>query len=238
MPDSAPHRWRVLTWNVHGSADPDLAPIAAAIAQAHPDVACLQEVRRRQARRLARKLGWKWRWGRKHYPYSPLAWWTAEGHAILSPAPIAHLERITVSPGVSTWTYRHRIVLAATVTHARSAVRVYCTHLSSTSADERIAQARRVAELILEDRPPLAVVAGDLNSHGEEFVEVLREFRAVGLIDPGGDATSPAVAPVQRIDHVLVPEASSVGASDVPDGGEPWAAMSDHLPAVVEFTVS
>jgi endonuclease/exonuclease/phosphatase family metal-dependent hydrolase len=226
-----------MTWNLHGSADPDLGPIVVAISLAHPDVACLQEVRRRQARRIARKLGWKWRWGRKHYPYSSLAWWTAEGHAILSPAPIAHVERITVSPGISTWTYRHRIVLAATVTRAHSAVRVYCTHLSSTSADERIAQARRVAELMLEDGPPLAVVAGDLNSHGDEFVEVLREFRTVGLSDPGGKLTSPAIAPVQRIDYVLVPDAATILDRDVPDGGEQWAAMSDHLPAVLEFTV-
>jgi endonuclease/exonuclease/phosphatase family metal-dependent hydrolase len=153
----------------------------------------------------------------------------------VSPAPIAHVERITVSPGVSTWTYRHRIVLAATVTHARSAARVYCTHLSSTSADERIAQARRVAELILEDRPPLAVVAGDLNADGDELVEVLREFRTVGLIDPGGGPTSPSVAPVRRIDYVLVPATATIHDREVPDGGEQWAAMSDHLPMTVEF---
>jgi endonuclease/exonuclease/phosphatase family metal-dependent hydrolase len=224
-----------MTWNLHGSADPDLTPIVEAIQLAHPDVVCLQEVRRRQARRIARRLGWNSRWGRKHYPYSPAAWWTAEGHAVLAPAPIGHVERISVSPGVSTWTYRHRIVLSATVTRARSALRVYDTHLSSTSADERIAQARRVAELILEDQPPLSIVAGDLNTHAAESVEVLREFRAVGLVDPGGDVTSPAVAPVQRIDFVLVPEGAVVVDRHVPHGGEDWAAMSDHLPVVVEF---
>jgi endonuclease/exonuclease/phosphatase family metal-dependent hydrolase len=224
-----------MTWNLHGSADPDLGPVAATISLAHPDVVCLQEVRRRQARRLARRLGWNWRWGRKHHPYSPALWWTAEGHAVLAPAPIGHVERISVSPGVSTWTYRHRIVLAATVTRTRSALRVYDTHLSSTSADERIAQARRIAELILEDQPPLAIVAGDLNTRPDDLVEVLREFRTVGLVDPGGDVTSPAIAPVHRIDVVLVPADATVVAREVPEGGEQWAAMSDHLPVVVEF---
>jgi endonuclease/exonuclease/phosphatase family metal-dependent hydrolase len=46
--------WRVMTWNLLGSHDPDLGGIAAVIREHEPDVVALQEVRRTQARGLAR----------------------------------------------------------------------------------------------------------------------------------------------------------------------------------------
>jgi endonuclease/exonuclease/phosphatase family metal-dependent hydrolase len=66
---------------------------------------------------------------------------------------------------------------------------------------------------------------------------VIREFRALGLVDPGGDFSNPAIAPKQRIDYVLMPESASVNAQRTPEGGETWSELSDHLPVFVEFTV-
>jgi endonuclease/exonuclease/phosphatase family metal-dependent hydrolase len=68
-------------------------------------------------------------------------------------------------------------------------------------------------------------------------VEVIREFGTAELMDPGGDSSNPSIAPVRRLDYVLVPETATVTARLTPDGGERWDALSDHLPVLVEFSV-
>jgi endonuclease/exonuclease/phosphatase family metal-dependent hydrolase len=231
--------WRVLTWNILGSRRPNLDVISEVISGYSPDIVAMQEVRHRQARGLARRLGWRVVWTRKHYPYSPLVWWRAEGLAVLSPHKIDELATVSISPGVSTWTYRHRVAMAATATRRSddepdgSILRLVNTHLASHSADDRIAQARRVVPLIGDRRP--AVVAGDLNSVDE--VEVIREFGVACLIDPGGDYSSPSIVPRQRLDYVLIPDSAAVTARLTPVGGEQWHQLSDHLPVLVEFIV-
>jgi endonuclease/exonuclease/phosphatase family metal-dependent hydrolase len=227
--------WRVLTWNILGSHRPNLDVVSEVIFGYSPDVVAVQEIRHRQARALARRLGWRVVWTRKHYPYSPLLWWRAEGLALASPHRVGDLVTISISPGVSTWTHRHRVAMAATLRRAedRAVLRIVNTHLASHDADERIAQAHRVVALIGERRP--AVVAGDLNAVDE--VEVIREFGVAGLIDPGGDYTNPSIAPMQRLDYVLVPETATVTSRLVAAGGESWHHLSDHLPVLVEFDV-
>ena len=229
-------RWRILTWNLHGSAHPNLEVVAEVVEGYAPHVVALQEVQRRQARRLAKRLGWQHVWARKHHPYTPLMWWRTEGLAVLSPHPTSHVVRTTISRGASSWTYRRRILLAVTVTRPDSALRVYDTHLASDGdVDERITQARRVAEHVVQDAAPIAVVAGDLNTHHIDELEVVREFHAAGLRDPGGESSSPSRAPQQRLDRVLVPVHAGIVDAHVPDGGDSWAAISDHLPVMVEF---
>jgi endonuclease/exonuclease/phosphatase family metal-dependent hydrolase len=231
-----------MTWNILGAHDPDLTAVAHAISEREPDVVALQEVRRSQARRLARHLGWRHVWTRKHYPYSPLVWWRAEGLAVLSPWALSGRMRTTISPGVSTWIYKHRVLLAATATRREGALRLFVAHLASHDADERIAQARRVADHVRADTAALRVVAGDLNTvtpkgSDDTEIEVLREFRTVGLFDHGGTVTNPSIAPNQRLDYVLVPEVAHVLCTDTPTGGDTWNQLSDHLPVVVEFEV-
>lgn len=227
--------WRVMTWNLLGSHDPDLGEIAAVLREHEPDVVALQEVRRSQARRLARRLGWHHVWTRKHYPYSPLVWWRAEGLAIVAPWALSGRMRTTITPEASTWTYRHRVLLAATVARRDGSLRVYDTHLSGEDADRRITQARRVADHIRASTAPLRVLAGDFNTIENSETEVLREFRAVGLVDHGGEHTNPANAPYQRIDYVLVPSSARWLETVTPDGDQMWRRLSDHLPVVVEF---
>ncbi len=228
--------WRVVTWNIRGAAGPPLGDIAAELTALRPDVVALQEVRRGQAAALAAALGWHHAWARKHHPATPLLWWLAEGLALLAPTPLESVVRRSIAPGVSTWSFRHRIVLAATVARGSERLRVYDTHLASGAApDERILQARRVAELVRAEAPDAAVVAGDLNAPGE--VEVVRELRAAGLRDPGGGPTHPAASPRLRLDHVLVPEVAHVTEQQEAAGGERWAALSDHVPVLVELAL-
>jgi len=228
------NRWRLLTWNVRGAGRPDLATVAEVIRDHAPDAVCIQEIRRGQVAQLASLLGWQHRWARKHHPYTPLAWWLSEGLAIMSPHELTDIHHRTISPGVSTWTYRHRVVLAATVARGADRLRVYDTHLAAHRVpDERIAQAGRVVALVAQEAAPLAVVAGDLNAPGE--VEVIREFHPVGLRDPGGGPTNPSIAPRSRLDYVLVPDRSKVTLQWESPGGEWWWAISDHVPVVVEF---
>jgi endonuclease/exonuclease/phosphatase family metal-dependent hydrolase len=225
--------WRVLTWNILGSHRPNLDVISKVISGYLPDVVALQEIRRSQARGMARGLGWHVVWTRKHHPYSPFVWWRTEGLAIVTPHSVDESKSISISPGVSTWTFMHRVAMAATVTRTGDSLRVVNTHLASHDADERIAQAHRVLPLIGDRRP--AVVAGDFNAVDE--VEVIREFGAAGLLDPGGDYSSPSIAPRQRLDYVLIPDSATVTAQLTPEGGESWSQLSDHLPVLVEFSV-
>jgi endonuclease/exonuclease/phosphatase family metal-dependent hydrolase len=225
--------WRVLTWNILGSHRPNLDVIAEVISAYKPDIVALQEVQRHQAGGLARRLGWPVLWTRKHYPYTPLLWRRAEGLAMLTRHSLSETVTASISPGVSTWIYLHRVAMAATVHRNDDVLRFANTHLASHSADERIAQARRVVALVGATRP--AVVAGDFNAVDE--VEVMREFRALDIVDPGGEYTNPSIVPRQRIDFVLVPELAIVTARLTPEGGQQWHELSDHLPLLVEFSI-
>ena len=225
--------WRVLTWNIQGAVHTDLDAITTVINGLAPDVVAMQEVRHPQARGLAQRLGWRVLWTRKHHPYSPIIWWRSEGLALLTAHVLSEAVSASISPGVSTWTYRHRVVMAATVSRGDDRLRVANMHLATQSPDERIAQARRVLPIIGERRP--AVAAGDFNAVDE--VEVIREFGALDLVDPGGDASNPSIAPHQRLDYILVPSSATATARLTPQCGEPWQALSDHLPVLVEFEI-
>ena len=226
--------WRVLTWNLLGSRNPDFAAIVDVVRRGKPDVIALQEARRAQAHGLAEALGWRVVWKRKHFPLTPLVWWRAEGLALLAPTELSDVRRYVLSRGASTWTYRHRIMVTATVGRGSEQLRVCNVHLSSSGADERIEQARRAATFIAAESALLRVVCGDMNAANE--LEVIREFHAVGVRDTGGDFTNHSRSPTKRLDYVLVPENARVSAIDTPEGGDDWAAISDHLPVLVEFT--
>jgi endonuclease/exonuclease/phosphatase family metal-dependent hydrolase len=43
--------------------------------------------------------------------------------------------------------------------------------------------------------------------------------------------------PAQLLDHVLLPAAATDVSVSVPRGGTDWAAISDHLPVTVRFSI-
>ncbi len=227
--------WRVMTWNILGAKDPDIVAIATYIRAERPDVVALQEVRHSQAQELGVRLGWRVAWTRKHYPLTPLLWWRAEGQAILAPQQLIDARAYMLSDGASTWSYKHRVMVAATVVRGDDDLCVYNLHLSNSGVDERIEQAKRAADFITDEPSTSRVICGDLNAANE--LEVIREFHAVGVRDTGGDSTNPSQVPMQRLDYILVPENALVGTIETPIGGDEWAAISDHLPVLVEFSV-
>ncbi len=228
---------RVVTWNLQGSQLRDLAGVAERIRALDADLVCLQEVQRRQARRIRSSVGSFSVWSFKHWPVRT----ASEGHALLSRAPIVRNRTFTLSRGEPFWSWRRRIMQAFVIELDGSRVRVVNTHLGAgVGDDERSRQARRIMSLIRD----VDIVAGDLNVHPDSGV--LREFE--GLVD-AWDRRHPSVRsphtnwepgarvapPVQRLDYVLVAGGWEVIDVVIPTDWERWAPLSDHLPVVVDL---
>ena len=228
--------WCVLTWNVHGSALPDIASLAAAIRSESPDVVALQEIRKPQAVALATTLQMKYSWVVKHYPYTKLMWRRAEGMAIMTPHLLDAVGHTEVSDDQPMRSWRRRIAQWGLVGRAdRSMLMIYNLHLSPhDDAGARRSEATRVSELVADigDDPP-SVVAGDFNDAGDSsIIEILP-----GVEHVAPSMSNPSAAPNQLLDHVLLPETATDVTVAVPSGGADWEAMSDHLPVTVRFNL-
>jgi len=226
--------WAVLTWNVHGSERPDIAMLADAIRFETPDVVVIQEIRQKQAAALAAALSFRYSWARKHFPYTHLLWWRAEGMAIMTPHALDAAGHTELSDNERSWSWKRRIAQWALVGRADStAFRVYNVHLSpDDSAAARREEAVRLAAVVSEhgDDPP-AIVAGDFNdSYDGSIIYALPGIEH--MVPPD---SSPADEPTQLLDHVLLPVDVQHVSVTVPAGGTDWAAMSDHLPVTVRF---
>jgi endonuclease/exonuclease/phosphatase family metal-dependent hydrolase len=228
--------WTVLTWNVHGSARPDLDALASGIKVESPDVVVLQEIRKRQAASLAALLQMRYSWSLKHSPYTKLMWWRSEGAAIMTPHLLDAVGHTEVSDEQPMRSWRRRIVQWGLVGRAdRSMLMIYNLHLSPhDDADSRRDEAARVNALIatIGEDPP-AVVAGDFNDADDPTVIDLLP----GIEHVVPPMSNPADAPAQRLDHVLLPAHAQDVTVSVPAGGTEWAAISDHLPVTVRFTL-
>jgi endonuclease/exonuclease/phosphatase family metal-dependent hydrolase len=230
------HRWAVLTWNVHGSDHPDIEAVAGAISAEQPDIVVLQEIRKRQATALATALQMRYSWVLKHSPYTALMWWRSEGMAILTPHLLDAVGHTEISEDQPKRSWRRRIAQWGLVGRPdRSMLMIYNLHLSPhRDADSRRAEAKRVSELVAsigDDPPP--VVAGDFNDADDpSIIDALPGFEHVVPA-----MTNPAETPTQLLDHVLVPATANDVTVSVPAGGPQWAAISDHLPVTVRFTL-
>jgi endonuclease/exonuclease/phosphatase family metal-dependent hydrolase len=228
--------WSVTSWNVRGSARPPIDGLADVIAAETPDVVAVQEVRSRQAHDLADALGMTVCWSCKHFPYTPLVYRKAEGMAILSAHRLDRADSAELTLSESRSVYRRRIVQWADVWRDDGArIRVYNAHLASGDDPyERRAQASRLSRLVARhrnDHP--VVVAGDLNDDTD--VAVIAALPGVEHLTP--PPSNPAEAPTQSLDHVLLPRDAIEVSVSMPDGGDEWAALSDHLPLTVRFAI-
>lgn len=226
--------WTVTTWNVHGSAKPDPAALAAALETESPDVVLLQEVRQGQARQIAERLGMRYTWALKHYPFTPLLKDAAEGLAIMTPHALDASGHSEISDERTTWSFKRRIAQWCLVGRAdTSAYRIYNLHLSpGDEGPARLAEAVVVNDLMSAhgDAPP-AIVGGDFNDDTDP--SIIDALPGIEHLTP--PATNPADAPTQVLDHVLLPVDAAKVSTTVPAGGPVWAALSDHLPVTVRF---
>ncbi|GAA4208780.1 endonuclease/exonuclease/phosphatase family protein [Microbispora amethystogenes] len=216
----------------------DLDRIAAWAASRRPDVVLLSEVDRGwllngghdDLARIARGLGM-----RCHFaPAADRLW----GDALLTNLPVTEIGSTRLNRhGYPTGAQAQSIVLQV----GDHEVGIVNTHLQEPrgQAPEVAAIARRLAAAALppgvgvaDPRP--VIVAGDLNTTPSDLQ--MRALEAAGLTDPlralGDPPTSPADAPVRRIDHVLISKGLTVVAADVPR-----VPFSDHLPVVVRLRV-
>jgi endonuclease/exonuclease/phosphatase family metal-dependent hydrolase len=229
-------RWTVLTWNLHGSAGPDLDAAAAAIIDESPDIVVLQEVRKRQAASLAGSVRMRYSWVFKHAPYTKLLWWRSEGMAIMTPHLLDAVGHTEISDHQPTRSWRRRVAQWGLVGRAdRSMVMIYNLHLSPHDDHEsRRAEAGRVNELVAnigDDPPP--IVAGDFNDADDP--SVIDALPGVEHVVPA--MSNPSDDPIQLLDHVLLPAGATEVTVSVPSGGPEWAAISDHLPVTVRCTL-
>jgi endonuclease/exonuclease/phosphatase family metal-dependent hydrolase len=240
----------VVTWNVHGSAQPDVRAIGELLRAPGADVVALQEVQRRHARALADALqSVTVEWSFKHWPLPT----PAEGLAVLSPHRLVDARTITLSKCAPPWSYRRRIAQLCDLDVGGRTLRLANCHLANDDADARVAQAQR----LLTQLEPGSFVTGDLNAGPGR--RVLRLLREAGLRDgwaeahPNGtasegatnwDSGDPDDRPTNRIDYILVPEGWRVVDATVPSAAHSdltaYRRLSDHLPmrAEVELELS
>lgn len=231
---------RLTTWNLQGRERPDLAVVADVVRASGSDLVMLQEVQRRQARVLARHLGWSGViWRLKHWPLVI----PAEGLAVLTPEPVGHDVVRVLAARWAFWSSRRRIALTVDVPVDGAHLRVVNTHLGAGVGDaERSRQAATVAGLA--SGVTRSVIGGDLNTTPGS--EVLRIFETAGHRDawaahrgpdPGPTNWRPGsrdAAPTQRLDYLLVSPGLEVVDATVPQHGtagfERFGPLSDHLP--------
>ena len=177
-PVAGSHALRVVTYNVQWGKHIDRAinVLTTRAPLRDADIIVLQEMDAGGTRRIAAALGMSW------------VYYTAGvhpklghdfGNAILSRWPIVADDKLML-PHIGGLRHAQRIATAATVLVGTTPVRVYSAHLG-TPSDIRPSKRRDQARTILADaaRYPLAVVAGDMNSHG-----IGKAFRAGGFLWP------------------------------------------------------
>ncbi len=244
---------RVMTYNIHYAEGTDgrldVDRIAAVIRAENPDIVCLQEVDQGTERTgrldtpalLGAALDMRPFYGPNvdlqggHY-----------GNLTLTRLPVEATENIKLPTpeGVEP-----RGALRLSVTFAGRPLDIYNTHFG-LKAEQRLAQARKVIE-VLDGRADVpTILAGDLNEGGPRGFELHgadpegKGWEAVKLlftrfkpIQPGWfKPTFPSTAPRRSIDYVLFTEPLSARGMRIIED-ERTRVASDHLPVVMEIIV-
>jgi endonuclease/exonuclease/phosphatase family metal-dependent hydrolase len=236
----------VVSWNLQGSQGVDIDGVAEVLSNVRADVIVFQEIQRRQARRVAERLGiTELRWAFKHFP---LTTWS-EGLAVLTPHRLAHTDSFVLRRAWF-WNWRRRVGLLARVERGDETFGVINVHLSPHDAgDARRREAHRVVERArAEDERPL--IAGDFNDlPGGPGYQVFTGsgWADAWMIDKLKDADGPTNwtqgerrgrAPTQRLDFVFAPTGWVVADARVlaePTTMDWFADRSDHVPLLAEL---
>ena len=133
----------IVTWNLQGSQGVDVDGVAEVVRAIGADVVVVQEIQRKQARRVAKALDMSaMRWA-----FKSLAWSTwPEGLAVFTPHELVSTDSFLLQRAWF-WNWRRRIGLAAEVARGDERFGVINVHLSPHDAGER---RRREAHLVVE----------------------------------------------------------------------------------------
>jgi endonuclease/exonuclease/phosphatase family metal-dependent hydrolase len=235
--DTSPTPLRILAYNIHHGAGNDekldLERIASLIRSLDPHLVALQEVDNRtertgsvdQAAELGRLTGLDWAFG----PF--MDYQGGEyGMAVLSALPIERSTNHRLPEGPEP-----RSSLAVRVSLPGDAGEmVFASIHFYRTAEERMAQARRLLEILEPEEQPV-ILAGDFNSRpGSEVMEQIGETFAIP--DKGDDRfTFPSDRPDREIDFIVYRPADRMTVLESRVIDEP--VMSDHRPVflVVEI---
>jgi endonuclease/exonuclease/phosphatase family metal-dependent hydrolase len=236
----------VTTWNMQGARGLDIDAVAAHIRGAGSDVVLLQEIQRRQARRLAKALDARsLRWAFKHWPIRT----PAEGMAVLGVTTPAKARAIALSYRWRFWYWRRRIAQLAHV----DGLQLVNLHLTSHDDPER--RGREIARVVRKlDSPSL--LAGDLNEtpSGTMFQQLVsagmrdawlsarKDDKDAGFTNWSSRKRRWSGPTNQRIDYVWVSPEVDVVAAQLPRYADAGFAvfpdLSDHLPLTVTVEVA
>jgi endonuclease/exonuclease/phosphatase family metal-dependent hydrolase len=222
----------VMTWNIHGSARPNLQGIASWIELSGASVVLLQEVQQRQATQLAELLGWTSQWSLKHAPVVK----PAEGLAILSPHPITSAMTPVLSVRAQRTSFRRRIAQIATIQMSRAAFQVCNVHLASGKSEERPGQVTRLKDHLAG----VELLGGDLNDgpHSDTISNLLpMGFRRAESGTTAWSIRDGNNLPSLTIDHILVRGIWKTQAARAfrPSEVRELHGLSDHLPVIVQL---
>jgi endonuclease/exonuclease/phosphatase family metal-dependent hydrolase len=240
-PQAPDRELSVATYNIHHAASVDdrldLERIARELERGGADVIGLQEVDRHwsarsefvdQASWLAERLGMHVAYAANLDldPLEPGQRRRQYGTAVLSRFPILSSHN-TLLPRPRGGEQRGLLETVLNVRGVR--VRFANTHLQHNSAEERLAQTQRIAELLGDANEP-TVLVGDLNAVPEapELAPLWPLFEDAGA---AAGNTYPAEAPDRRIDYVLATPDIGVG-----DASVLASPASDHLQLTAGLT--
>lgn len=234
-------RWRVTTWNLQGSHGLDIDFVREFVRREQPDIVAVQEVTRRQARRLEPALGMRHVWARKHTPLPGCS----EGMAIFTPHVIASWSS-SVLTSASPWSWKRRIVIRAQILRGADGFGVLNVHLSPHDAGQRRSkELEKVSSLISHHgNNGLDVLAGDFNDDVGQAIAMLDPALRASDADSSGPATCWPPGrrlgrlPTRRMDGVILlgtgEATSSISASTPTTELDRWSKVSDHLPVTVD----
>ncbi|QIP86904.1 endonuclease [Streptomyces sp. Tu 2975] len=224
---------RVLGYNIRSMRDDEEA-LARVIRACEPDLVFVQEAPRffrwrKHAARLAAKTDLVMLSGGA----------TAAGPMLLCSlrATVERTEDVLLprTPGL-----HRRGFATAVVRFGGARVGLISCHLS-LAADERLSQAELLLERLKAMDVPHAIVAGDINERpgGRAFGRLAAELQDCWAVAPwGGEFTSTAAGPHQRIDAVFATEGVEVLGCGVPDlPAADLRTASDHLPVLAALRV-
>jgi endonuclease/exonuclease/phosphatase family metal-dependent hydrolase len=167
----------LVSWNLKGSENPDVRPVADHLRNEGADVVVLQEVQWHQARRIARALGARSRhWGFKHWPVT--TW--PEGMAVIGVTRGARTRTHALSHWWRLWSWRRRTVQVAEVGPGGSRWTLVNVHLTP-HGQIGLRAVETAAVLDLVAGAATVVVAGDLNERPDGAIH--QQLAGAGLLD-------------------------------------------------------